>query len=171
MIAEFLVIKGKGIPLLCKQTATKLGMLKIGVDIAAVAETSQLLKQQYHEVFSGVSKLNTKHISLHIDHEVKPVAQKEKDELAATVAESASASADDAAVEVVRLRQCLECKEIELEMMQGWLSKGEQATKDLEAERPRADELASQLSKSSDEVGQLLERAVVSEAALDTLQK
>ena len=74
-IAEFLVIKGKGIPLLGKQTATKLGMLKIGVDIAAVAETSQLLKQQYPEVFSGVGKLNTKQISLHIDPEVKPVAQ------------------------------------------------------------------------------------------------
>ena len=55
--------------------------------------------------------------------------------------------------------------------MQGWLSKGEQATKHLEAERQRADELASQLSKSSDEVGQLLEWTVACEAALDTLQK
>ena len=52
-----------------------------------------------------------------------------RQELAASVAESASASADDAAVEVTRLRQCLECKESELEIMQGWLSKGEQATK------------------------------------------
>ena len=34
-----------------------------------------------------------------------------------------------------------------------------------------ADELVSQLSKSSDEAGQLRERAVASEAALDTLQK
>ena len=114
-------------------------------------------------MFSGVS--------LHIDPEVKPVAQKEKDKSAATVAKSASAAADDAAVEVTRLRQCLECKESELEIMQGWLSKGEQATKDLKAETQRADELASQWSKSSDEVGQLWERAVASEAALDTLQK
>ena len=73
--AEFIVINGKGIPLLGKQTATKLGMLNIGVDIAAVAETSQLLKEQYPEMFSGVGKLNTKQISLHIDPEVKPVAQ------------------------------------------------------------------------------------------------
>ena len=29
----------------------KLGMLMVGVDIAAVAETSQLLKQEYPEVF------------------------------------------------------------------------------------------------------------------------
>ena len=160
-LADFFVITGKGIPLLCKQTATKMGMLKIGVYIAAVAETSQLLKQQYPEVFCGV------------DPEMKPVAQKEKDELAAIVAKSASASAseDDAAVEVTCLRQCLGCKESELEIMQGWLSKGEQATKHLEAERQRADQLASQLSKNSDEVGQLLERAVASEAALDTLEK
>ena len=111
-IAEFIVIRGKGIPLLCKQIAMKLGMLQIGVDIAAVGETSQLLKQQYPEVFSGVGKLNTKQISLHIDAEVKPAARKENDELPVTVAESASASAsaDDAAVEVTRLRQCLECK-------------------------------------------------------------
>ena len=160
-IADLFVIKEKGIPLLCKQTAMQLGMLKIGVNIAAVAETSQLLKEQYPEVFIGVS--------LHIDPEVKPVAQKEKDELAATVTESASA--DDAAVEETCLHQCLECKESELEIMQGWLSKGQQATEDLEAERQRADQLASQLCKSSDEVGQLLEQAVVSEAALDTLQK
>ena len=73
--AEFIVINGKGILLLSKQTATKLGMLNIGVDIAAVAETSQLLKQQYPEVFSGIGKINTKQISLHIDSEVKPVAQ------------------------------------------------------------------------------------------------
>ena len=64
-IAEFLVIKGKGIPLLGKQTATKLGILQIGVDIAAFAETSQLLKQQYPEVFSGVGKLNTHKILLY----------------------------------------------------------------------------------------------------------
>ena len=34
-----------------------------------------MLKQQYPEVFSGVRYLNTKQISLHIDPEVKPVAQ------------------------------------------------------------------------------------------------
>ena len=36
--AEFLVIKGKGVPLIRKDTAMKLGVLRIGVDIA------QLLK-------------------------------------------------------------------------------------------------------------------------------
>ena len=73
--AEFFVIKGKGIPLIGKETAKTLGMLKIGITIAAIAETSQVLKQQYPVVFSGVGKLNTKQLLLHIDPNVTPVAQ------------------------------------------------------------------------------------------------
>ena len=42
--AEFLVIKGKRVPLLCKDTAMKLGVLRIGVDIATVAGTRQTLQ-------------------------------------------------------------------------------------------------------------------------------
>ena len=58
-------------------------------------------------------------------------------ELAASVAAAAaSATADDTALEVSRLRQCLECKESELEIMQGWLSKGEQAAKVSNAPTP-----------------------------------
>jgi len=33
--AEFLVIERKGVPLLCKDTAMKLGVLRIGADIAS----------------------------------------------------------------------------------------------------------------------------------------
>ena len=73
--AEFLVIKGKGVPLLCKDTAMKLGVLKIGVDIATVAEAKQTLKQQFPEVFSGIGKLKSKQVTLHVDPNVKPVAQ------------------------------------------------------------------------------------------------
>ena len=73
--AEFLVIKGKGVPLLCKDTAMKLGVLKIGVDIATVAEAKQTLKQQFPEVFSGIGKLKSKQVTLHLDPNVKPVAQ------------------------------------------------------------------------------------------------
>ena len=43
--------------------------------------------------------------------------------------ELATGAADDAAAETNRLRDCLACKESELEIMQGWLSKGDQATK------------------------------------------
>ena len=73
--AELFVIKGKGIPLIGKYTAMTLGMIKIGINIAAIAETSEVLKQQYPAVFSGVGKLNTKQVSLHIDPSVTPVVR------------------------------------------------------------------------------------------------
>ena len=44
--AAFLVIKGRRIPLFSKQTGMDLGILKIRVDFAAIAETSQLLQHQ-----------------------------------------------------------------------------------------------------------------------------
>lgn len=69
------MIKGKVVPLLGKDTAIKLGVLKIGVDVAAVAETKQTLQQQYPQVSRGVRKLKTRQVTLHIDPEVKPVAQ------------------------------------------------------------------------------------------------
>lgn len=71
--AKFLVIKGKGVPLLGKDTAMKLGTLRIGIDIAAVSEAQ--LQSQYPEVFSGVGKLKSRQVALHIDPKVKPVAQ------------------------------------------------------------------------------------------------
>ena len=74
-IAEFQVVTGKGIPLIGRQTAVELGALKIGVDVAAVSDMAESLKCQYPEVFKGVGKLNTKQVSLHINHDVKPVAQ------------------------------------------------------------------------------------------------
>lgn len=37
-LAEFLVVRGKGIPLLKRETALKLGALKVGIDIASVTE-------------------------------------------------------------------------------------------------------------------------------------
>lgn len=73
--AEFIVVRGKGEPLLGRETAMQLGVLRIGADIATVRETKQTLQQQYPEVFSGVGKLKTKQVSLHINPEVKPVAQ------------------------------------------------------------------------------------------------
>ena len=43
--------------------------------MGAIAETSKELKQQCPAVFSGVGKLNTKQVSLHIDPNMTPVAQ------------------------------------------------------------------------------------------------
>ena len=53
------VLIGKGKALLCKNTAMKLGVLGIGVDVTTVAETKQTLQQQFPEVFSGIGKLSS----------------------------------------------------------------------------------------------------------------
>ena len=73
--AEFVVIKGRRMSLLGKVTATELGVLKVGINIAAVTTKAHDLKLQYPEVFEGVGKLKNKQISLDIDPTVKPVAQ------------------------------------------------------------------------------------------------
>ena len=77
--AKFFVISGEGDPLLGRDTATKLGMLKIGIDIAAVNIDSknigEFLQEKYPEVFSGVGKLKDRAVQLHIDPNVRPVAQ------------------------------------------------------------------------------------------------
>ena len=57
--SSFIVIEGKGIPL-GKNTAIKLGVLKIGPDISMVIDKATALKQKYPEVFDGVGKLKTK---------------------------------------------------------------------------------------------------------------
>ena len=73
--AEVLVIKGRGMSLLGKITATELGVLKVGINIAMVTSKANSLKQQYPEAFEGVGKLKNKQISLDIDPTVKPIAQ------------------------------------------------------------------------------------------------
>ena len=71
--AEFLVIKGKGIPLLGRDTAIALGTLKVGIDVATVSEKE--VQTRYPEVFSGVGKLKSRQVTLHVDPNVKPIAQ------------------------------------------------------------------------------------------------
>lgn len=73
--AEFTVIAGQGTPLLGKETATKLGVLKVGVDVAAVTDVKAEVRGKYPNLFTGVGKLKTKQIRLNIDDNVEPVAQ------------------------------------------------------------------------------------------------
>lgn len=68
-------MKGNGEPLLGRQTAVKLGVLKIGENVAAITKSKNSLQEQYPSVFKGIGKLNTKQIRLYINPEVKPVAQ------------------------------------------------------------------------------------------------
>ena len=56
-----------------------LGVLKIGIDVAAVNTSLQtigeVLQEKYPEVFSGVGKLKDRAVQLHIDPNTKPIAQ------------------------------------------------------------------------------------------------
>ncbi|XP_050958284.1 uncharacterized protein K02A2.6 [Labeo rohita] len=73
--AEFVVIKGKGESLLGKETATKLGALRIGLNIATISDMANQIQEQYPVLFRGVGKLNTKQIGLYTDETVTPIAQ------------------------------------------------------------------------------------------------
>ena len=77
--AEFCVINGKGEPLLGRETATDLVVLKIGLEVAAVYASSknigEILQEKFPEVFNGFGKLKGRAVKLHIDPNVTPVAQ------------------------------------------------------------------------------------------------
>ena len=73
------MINGEGDPLLGRDTATSLGVLKIGIGIAAVSADPKtiggILQQNYPNVFSGIGKLKDQEVQLHIYLKVKPVAK------------------------------------------------------------------------------------------------
>ena len=72
-VAEILVFKGKEIPLLGRDTAIALGTLKVGIHVASVSERE--IQTQYPEVFSGVGRLKSRQVTLHVYINVKPIAQ------------------------------------------------------------------------------------------------
>ena len=65
--------------MLGKETATNLGVLKIGIEVTAVYASSknigEILQAKHPEVFNGFGKLKGRAVKLHIDPNVKPVAQ------------------------------------------------------------------------------------------------
>lgn len=61
--------------LLGKETATKLGALRIGLNIATISDIANHIREQYPALFRGVAKLNTKQISLYTDESVTPKTQ------------------------------------------------------------------------------------------------
>lgn len=65
--------------MLGKETATNLVVLKIGIEVAAVHASSknigEILQAKHPEVFNGFGKLKGRAVKLHIDPNVKPVAQ------------------------------------------------------------------------------------------------
>ena len=54
--AEFVVVRGRCIPMLVKQTATRLGMMKVGIDVGAVTSHAEQFRHKFPEVFTGLVK-------------------------------------------------------------------------------------------------------------------
>ena len=71
--AEFIVIAGKGLPLLGRKTALQLGVLALGPQAANVVETSVM--DNYPGCFQHLGKLKGYQAKMHINPEVRPVAQ------------------------------------------------------------------------------------------------
>ena len=74
VMAEILVIKTKGPALLGRDTAIKLGVLRIGPQVNAVNSIDSIVAR-YPECFEGFGKLKDFQAKIHIDPNVKPIAQ------------------------------------------------------------------------------------------------
>ena len=81
--SEFVVFDGKGASLLGKETAQKLGVLKVGLShklIGSVDEPKKSmmkpeLKEEFKGLYLGLGKLKDKKVKLHVKPNVKPVVQ------------------------------------------------------------------------------------------------
>ena len=76
-VDEFTVVKGPGRSLLGKNTAEKLGVLRVGPDVCSltVEGSDADIREKYREVFTGVGKLKDFQLKLHVRDDVTPVAQ------------------------------------------------------------------------------------------------
>ena len=78
---KFVVIEAQGRPLLGYQIATDLGVLKTGLGLRANVNTvadddlMQLMQTRFPTCFQGVGKLKDYQLKLHIDPEIRPIAQ------------------------------------------------------------------------------------------------
>ena len=76
-VDKFTMVKGLGRSLLGKNTAEKLGVLRVGSDVCSltVEGSDAHICEKYREVFTGVGKLKDFQLKLHIKDDVTPVAQ------------------------------------------------------------------------------------------------
>ena len=70
-----MVVKVRGVPLLGKQTATKLGMMEVGIDVGAVTSHAEQFRHEFPVAFTGLGKMKDTQITLHVDPSVTAVAQ------------------------------------------------------------------------------------------------
>ena len=79
VLSEFVVTEEKGHPLLGRQTASDLGILKIettdAINRIEGDELKQSLKGKFPACFNGMGKLNDFQLEIHIDNTMKPVIQ------------------------------------------------------------------------------------------------
>jgi len=81
MVAEFVVVKGKSVSLIGAKTAMRLGVLRVGdlqddaVNMVNKSKGFEYLKSKYEKCFKGLGKLTQYQLKLHIDENVKPIAQ------------------------------------------------------------------------------------------------
>ena len=78
IVAKFVVVPNKHAGcLLGRQTATQLGLLRVGPQVSSInhAASPPTLRQQYPSVFDGVGKLTDYQQKISIDDTIKPVAQ------------------------------------------------------------------------------------------------
>ena len=74
--AEVSVIKGQGEPLLGRESAVELDVLKFQVPLNCVARVDHSeLTTRFKDIFTGIGKLEGFQLKLHIDEQVQPVAQ------------------------------------------------------------------------------------------------
>jgi Zinc knuckle len=75
---EFVVIEGKGVTLLGKDTAEKLNVLRVGLprEVHACFMTEKPEKKtEYKQLYTGLGKLKNQKIKLHVNKKMKPVIQ------------------------------------------------------------------------------------------------
>ena len=74
--AEVSVIKGQGEPLLGRESAAELGVLKLDVPLICVARVDHSeLTTRFKDIFTGIGKLKYFQLKLHIDEQVQPAAE------------------------------------------------------------------------------------------------
>ncbi|MCG8048362.1 MAG: DDE-type integrase/transposase/recombinase [Candidatus Thiodiazotropha taylori] len=75
--AEFLVVDTKCGSILGCKTATDLNILHIGPPTSNInaVKSDNIFRQKYPELFKGIGKLNNYELTIHIDKNVKPIAQ------------------------------------------------------------------------------------------------
>ena len=72
--ADFMIIQGNHTPLLGRDTATELGILSIGANVNVVNAKSEIVSK-FPDIFSGLGKLKDYQLKIHVDKNVKPIAQ------------------------------------------------------------------------------------------------